>query len=429
MGYRRPRRHDENHGIRSVIPVDNGTITHLAVPCFYEVEGHPYPHPHRLMHDHIGWPAPDSPDWSSQVPDMPGHDWHHDHVDLRSQGYDSVQVSIVDQPEGLSITGQIDGDMVRLTIAANCEEAQTECIDVRFAAYISGNAPDGNEDGVESPLMDLVCKGIVHIIAGPTAESSQWVIPTVSEMIEESILRHVDEEIERIKEGMDIPAGGTTGQVLSKSSNDDYDYEWVTPGGGGSIDTAYELTRSGVNVTLIGADSSESSVQASQVSAKIGAEDKTAGSVRLVGGTGIALSTDGDDESRDVTISLGQLDPLLGYYQHSGSYSIVNANIDSPVNGPHITIPAGTYVFVGNWIFGTGKSTGGRNIDVGFRSGPTGAYWGEHVRIYAGANNYAALNVSAIRSFDSETTVYLAGSSSMQTKTAERAWITALKLR
>lgn len=26
-----------------------------------------------------------------------------------------------------------------------------------------------------------------------------------------------------------IPAGGTTGQVLAKASNDDYDIEWVTP--------------------------------------------------------------------------------------------------------------------------------------------------------------------------------------------------------
>jgi|WetSurMetagenome_2_1015567.scaffolds.fasta_scaffold66724_3 hypothetical protein len=26
-----------------------------------------------------------------------------------------------------------------------------------------------------------------------------------------------------------IPSGGTTGQVLAKASNDDYDVEWVTP--------------------------------------------------------------------------------------------------------------------------------------------------------------------------------------------------------
>ena len=31
------------------------------------------------------------------------------------------------------------------------------------------------------------------------------------------------------------PAGGTTGQVLAKASNTDYDLEWITGGGGGGI--------------------------------------------------------------------------------------------------------------------------------------------------------------------------------------------------
>lgn len=29
--------------------------------------------------------------------------------------------------------------------------------------------------------------------------------------------------------GPGVPAGGTTGQVLAKASDDDYDTEWVTP--------------------------------------------------------------------------------------------------------------------------------------------------------------------------------------------------------
>ena len=28
--------------------------------------------------------------------------------------------------------------------------------------------------------------------------------------------------------GISVPAGGTTGQVLAKKSNTDYDYEWIT---------------------------------------------------------------------------------------------------------------------------------------------------------------------------------------------------------
>ena len=34
--------------------------------------------------------------------------------------------------------------------------------------------------------------------------------------------------------GVGVPAGGTTGQVLAKASNTDYDTEWVTPSAGGS---------------------------------------------------------------------------------------------------------------------------------------------------------------------------------------------------
>lgn len=32
-----------------------------------------------------------------------------------------------------------------------------------------------------------------------------------------------------------VPAGGTTGQILAKNSNTDYDTEWVADSGGGSV--------------------------------------------------------------------------------------------------------------------------------------------------------------------------------------------------
>ncbi len=41
--------------------------------------------------------------------------------------------------------------------------------------------------------------------------------------------KYVDDQM-----GNGVPDGGTTGQVLAKASNDDYDVEWVTGGGGGS---------------------------------------------------------------------------------------------------------------------------------------------------------------------------------------------------
>jgi hypothetical protein len=41
--------------------------------------------------------------------------------------------------------------------------------------------------------------------------------------------KYIDDQM-----GNGVPEGGTTGQVLAKASNDDYDTEWVTGGGGGS---------------------------------------------------------------------------------------------------------------------------------------------------------------------------------------------------
>lgn len=73
------------------------------------------------------------------------------------------------------------------------------------------------------------------------------------------------------------------------------------------------------------------------------------------------------------------------------------------------------------------SSSGQRNLQLGFRSGASGDLWGERVRIMAAANNYAILNVSALRTFDAQTTVYLAGSSSMTSGSAS-AWITAVRL-
>lgn len=114
-------------------------------------------------------------------------------------------------------------------------------------------------------------------------------------------------------------------------------------------------------------------------------------------------------------------------YQNSGSYAITTAGIDTYTNGPRITIPAGSYMFVGAWTFNSASASGDRNMQVGFRSGASGTLWGERVRIRQSSGNFAVLNVSALRVFTSETTVYLAGSASM-TSGAGDTWITAVRL-
>jgi hypothetical protein len=57
--------------------------------------------------------------------------------------------------------------------------------------------------------------------------------------------KYIDDQM-----GNGVPDGGTTGQVLAKASNDDYDTEWVTGGGGGSG----TVTSVGLSVGTTGTD-------------------------------------------------------------------------------------------------------------------------------------------------------------------------------
>lgn len=113
----------------------------------------------------------------------------------------------------------------------------------------------------------------------------------------------------------------------------------------------------------------------------------------------------------------------------SKSVKITAAGIDRYTNGPSVSCPAGTWVFVGNWGFGEASSDGDRNLQVGFRSGASGNLWGERERVMAAAKNFAALNVAAIRTLSATTTVYLAGSSSKTTKDAATCYITATRIK
>lgn len=81
----------------------------------------------------------------------------------------------------------------------------------------------------------------------------------------EEVLEDVEEALEA------FPTGGTTGQVLAKASNDDYDTEWVDQGSGGTTDYT-ELTNKpkigGVTLTGDKSLSDLGAASASEVSAK-----------------------------------------------------------------------------------------------------------------------------------------------------------------
>ena len=103
MGYRKPDHRPpkmEATNTPTEVFVNNWATTSLAFPCWYVSDPE---HPHhecccRDHHDHIGWPNPDSPDDSCQIPHI--HTNHHHHlaeltpIHLHEEGYVQVLVSV-----------------------------------------------------------------------------------------------------------------------------------------------------------------------------------------------------------------------------------------------------------------------------------------------------------------------------------------------
>lgn len=170
MGYRQPdnRRHLVDVADQSVITIDNGTISHISIPCFYGY-GEYFPgRRHRVIHDHFGWPSPNHVDQSCQLPSERYDQiivFHE--IDLIGEGYGSIEVALFEPPLGLSMTGTIDGNYVKLSITSICSSAQEKDVDVKFSVYAIGRSDDTYEPSVQ--LRDVVTKGILHIVAGPIA--------------------------------------------------------------------------------------------------------------------------------------------------------------------------------------------------------------------------------------------------------------------
>ncbi len=160
MGYRNlplpdKRVHIVETAVESVIHVDNGSITHIAIPCFYK-GGVVLTRLDMMMIDHAGWPSPGHRDRSAQV--IPPYGFTE--IDLPREGYNAVEVVFLDPPSGLAATGDIDVGVVNVTISSMCQSAESNDVEVPFSIYITGTS------GSES-LRSVVTKGTLHIVAGP----------------------------------------------------------------------------------------------------------------------------------------------------------------------------------------------------------------------------------------------------------------------
>lgn len=170
MGYRLPDncRHSpykclHDTATQSIINIDNGSISRISIPCFYSYEHHH----DKNKHDHFGWPSPGHRDKSCQLPPGYDHVLVLKEIDLPAEGYTSIEVSLLDPPDGLEFTGMIEYDSIRLTITSMCPSAENEDIEVKFSVFAVGNSDFYGDYEEPVELRDIVTKGILHIVAGP----------------------------------------------------------------------------------------------------------------------------------------------------------------------------------------------------------------------------------------------------------------------
>lgn len=170
MGYRLPpppdkRKHIDDTATESIITIDNGSVSYIAIPCFYSHVLR-FSRCEEMIVDHNGWPSPGHPDESFQR-------WmrRDDHINLIDEGYDTVEIVFDDPPTGLEASGDIDVDIVRLKVKAVCPDAISEDLSVPFSIFVTGQTvePDDWPEGetfVPDELRSVVTKGTLLVKAG-----------------------------------------------------------------------------------------------------------------------------------------------------------------------------------------------------------------------------------------------------------------------
>lgn len=158
----------------------NGNTATYAVPMFYVDEPEPnrvYPHSRRL-HDHKGWPTPDRPDNSCQLPIShsphgncgpvrPYIDMSDDAyipINLIEEGYHTVTCVFVDPPAGLQWEGYIEEDefwVVKWRLHCDMDAAIEEPVVIPYQIKITRGSDTTPED---KPHTDTVSVGKLVIL-------------------------------------------------------------------------------------------------------------------------------------------------------------------------------------------------------------------------------------------------------------------------
>ena len=162
-------------------------------------------------------------------------------------------------------------------------------------------------------------------------------------------------------DGVGVPAGGTTGQVLAKKSNTDYDTEWQTPsGGGGGGDTVSvdQVLTSGTEIGGVTVNGVRTALYAPQ------------------GGGGGSLPTT-VNVFPAITATAGN-----GITLTANSAIVITEEIQSATAGYNAFLQHIDLSVWGNVAFGTSKSAGTTESFGSYSTSDLNIPYGEFVTIY-----------------------------------------------
>lgn len=133
--------------------------------------------------------------------------------------------------------------------------------------------------------------------------------------------------------------------------------------------------------------------------------------------------SDFNDEITNLSNDVDAMSVSGTHYVANKSVAITTADIDTYAEGPSLTLPAGSYVITGLWVFSS--ASGARTMD-------THLHWNgslhEGQRIAAPNGNYARLNCVWAGAIPSERKVTLVGSATAKSS-AQTCYINAVRIK